>query len=438
LIHRKVKTMGTYLCLSLMLNLFLVSVLIHPATASAAESGLSLEAGSAVLMEASTGQILYSNNENVALPPASMSKMMTEYLVLDAVEAGNIKWEDVVTTSENAATTIGSRVFLAQGDKHTVKELYIAMAIASANDASVALAEFIAGSEENFADRMNAKAREIGLSDQAHFINATGLNREDMKEKYRPTTIQGETLMSAKDSALLALNILQDHPDATEYSKIPEHQFRERDKNPMVNLNRMLEGWANFNNFFTRTAYEGLDGFKTGHTNEAGYCFTGTAVRDGMRLISVVMNTASEEKRFEETEKLLNYGFNNFEKKTVLSAKTEIEQLNTVEISKGVESQVSLVTEEGLEWMIRKGDSDDKFIMEAAAVGKDQLVAPIKQGDVLGTVTITYKGDGMEKMEETINLVASEDAEKASWIRLLFRAIGNFFASIFNGIKGLF
>jgi D-alanyl-D-alanine carboxypeptidase (penicillin-binding protein 5/6) len=434
--HHKLKKWGTYLCLSVMVNLFFMAIVIHPSSVEAAENGFELEAGSSILIESSTGQVLYSSNENEALPPASMSKMMTEYLVLDAVANGQISWDAIVTTGENAASTIGSRIFLAQGDKHTVKELYIAMAIASANDASVALAEFIAGSEENFANRMNEKAREIGLSDQAHFINATGLDREDMKEKYRPTTIQGETLLTAKDSALIALNILRDYPEATEYSSIPYHKFRERDKNPMVNLNRMLESWIEHDNLFSKTAYVGVDGFKTGHTKQAGYCFTGTAEKDGMRLISVVMNTASEEKRFEQTQKLMDYGFNNFEKRTLLAAKSELELLSSLPISKGLESEVSLVTAEGIELMVRKTDSDDKFQWTVTSVDEEFLVAPIKQGDILGTLHFTY--DGVDKIERTIDLIATDDVEKAGWFRLLLRSIGSFFSSIFNGIKGIF
>lgn len=439
LVYPKLKKLGTYLCLSLILNFFLVSMIANPSPVSAeeaAQNDLSLAVGSAVLIEANTGQVLYMYNENVALPPASMSKMMTEYLVLENIKDGKISWDSEVTVGENASSTIGSRIFLAEGDKHTVEELYIAMAIASANDASIALAEFIAGSEEAFAKQMNEKATEIGLSEQAHFINATGLNREDMEEKFRPATIEGETLLTAKDAALLALHILREHPEATEYSSIPTQKFRERDQTPMTNLNWMLEGWKDYNNFISPTAYEGMDGLKTGYTSQAGYCFTGTAERDGMRLISVVMNTASDSERFTQTAKLMDYGFNNFEKKTLLPAKSELDLLQSVKISKGVEKEVSLVTEEGLELMVRKGEEDDKFSMVAEPLADDQLVAPIQQGQVLGTVTITY--DGPEQIERTVNLVAADDVEKASWIRLLFRAIGNFFANIFNGIKGLF
>jgi D-alanyl-D-alanine carboxypeptidase (penicillin-binding protein 5/6) len=418
----------------MVLNIFAFA--FSPAMAAAQQENLQLDAGSAILMELETGQILYEYNADEALPPASMSKMMTEYLVLDAVKSGQISWDDVVTVRENAASVIGSRIFLAEGDKHTVRELYIAMAIASANDASVALAEFIAGTEENFAQRMNEKAREIGLSEQAHFINATGLNRADMKEKFRPQSIQGETLLTAKDTALLALNLLRDHPEALEFSSITQHKFRARDDKPMTNLNWMLEDWEGISQALRKFAYPGMDGLKTGHTKEAGYCFTGTAERDGMRLISVVMNTKSEEKRFEETRKLMDYGFNNFQKKTVLAAKSEIDELKTVKISKGVKTEVPVVVESGVALVMRNGDSDEQIEISVEPLAEEQLVAPIKQGDVVGTVKVTYNGP--VPVEKQVNLVAAADVEKGSWIRLFFRAVKNFFGDLFLGIKNMF
>lgn len=215
--------------------------------------------------------------------------------------------------------------------------MFSAMSIYSGNDASVALAEFLEGTEENFAKKMNEKAREMGMSQTANFINATGLSRADMKAPYVPKEIQGETLMTARDAAILAYNIVKDHKDVLDFTKIPSQKFRPTDKAPMVNWNWMLEGNKDILNF-KRYAYPGLDGLKTGHTNEAGWCFTGTAERDGIRLISVIMGAKTEPKRFEESRKVLDYGFNNFQLKQVLTAKSEIDSLKTVHIKKGVES----------------------------------------------------------------------------------------------------
>jgi D-alanyl-D-alanine carboxypeptidase (penicillin-binding protein 5/6) len=180
-----------------------------------------------------------------------------------------------------------------------------------------------------------------------------------------------------------------------------------------------------------------LDGLKTGHTIEAGYCFTGTAERNGMRLISVVMGAPTEEKRFVETRKLLDYGFNNFEIKTVITAKSELEDIKTVKVKKGVELEVPIVTQEGLEFVVKKGEWKDKLKIEAQPYSEDKLIAPIKKGDITGTVTVTYE-DGSYKVENTVNLVAAQDVEKAGWFRLLFRSIGNFFGDMITGLKNIF
>lgn len=429
------------MCLTLLLTLG-ISAIIHPSIVRAETNQLELKAGAAILIEASTGQVLYAKNADIPMRPASMSKMMTEYLVLDAIKAGTIGWDDVVTTQKNAANTLygGSRIWLAEGDKHTVRELYIAMAIASANDASVALAEYIAGSQEEFSHRMNAKAREIGLSEHAHFINATGLNRDQMKEEFQPKTIHGETIMTAKDTALLAFHLIQDHPEVLEFSSIPYHQFRERDEQPMENLNAMLGVWEEYNNNYTRYAYEGADGIKTGFTDEAGYSFTGTAERDGMRLISVVMDVGKEREerfdRFVETAKLFDYGFNNFEKRTVLVAKSEYAPLSYAEVNKGVELEVPLVTDAGIELIVKVTDTDEDFIWKASLLEEEPIMAPIEQGQILGTLKFTYHG--AETIERTVNLIATEDVEKAGWFKLLMRSIAQFFSNIFNSIKGIF
>ncbi|MDF2961305.1 MAG: peptidase [Paenibacillus sp.] len=402
---------------------------IQPKAVMAADSpDLKLEVKSAILIEASTGQVLYANNADAALPPASMAKMMTEYLVVEAVKNGKIKWEDMVTTSQYAADVIGSGGLLAFKEQATVRDMFSAMSIYSANDASVALAEFIGGTEENFAKMMNEKAKQMGLSDQAHFINATGLSRADLG-KYAPKELQGETLLSAKDAALIAYHIIKDHKEILETTKIPSKKFREKDKAPMINWNWMLE--ANKDNVnFKKYAYPGLDGLKTGSTDDAGYCFTGTAERNGFRLISVVMGTPTEPKRFEETRKVLDYGFNNFEMKQVLTAKAEIDSLKVVNIKKGVATQVPVVTQTGITFVAKKGATPEQFVITAAPAEESKLVAPVAKGDVLGTVKVTYEGT-----EKTANLIANEDVEKGSWFRLFFRAIGNFFVDMISGAK---
>lgn len=429
---RKIKLwVAKLVVFALFLNLSLFFIDGGPVQAAEAPD-LKLEAKAAILMEASTGQVLYEMNADQVLPPASMSKMMTEYLVLEAIKSGKINWDTIVTVSQYAADVIGSGDMLALNEKMSVKDLFGAMSIYSANDATVALAEAVAGTEEEFVKMMNATARKMGMNEKTQFANSTGLSRADLG-KYAPTTVQGETQMSARDAAKLAYHILKEHKEILDFAKIPSKKLREKDAAPMINWNWMLEGNKNNPNF-KQYVYEGLDGLKTGHTDEAGYCFTGTAERNGMRLISVVMATPSMPKRFMETRKLLDYGYNTFELKPVIAAGSEIESLKTVNIKKGVKTSVPVKTESDLNFVVKKGEKPN---IELTAAPNEVKSAPIKKGDVLGTVTAKYGG-----VEKQVNLVAAEDVDKGSWIRLFFRAVKNFFGDIFsgiaNGLKGLF
>ncbi|MBB6677783.1 D-alanyl-D-alanine carboxypeptidase [Cohnella lubricantis] len=409
------------------------------ASAAVDTSGLSLEADSAILMDAETGQVLYQNNADEALPPASMTKMMTEYLVYKAITEGKLSWDQVITVQENAALQIGSRVFLAEGDKHTVEELYKAMAIGSANDATVQLAETVGGSEEAFAKLMNDTAKELGMND-SHFINSTGLDRADMPEKYQPTSIEGETVMSAKDSATLARHIILTYPDFLDIAKIQSFKFRPTDKDPVVNWDWMLESNKNVTNF-KKFAYPGVDGLKTGHTSKAGNCFTGTALQNGTRLIAVVMGVpgdTNDGQRFLETAKLFDYGFNNFEKKTLVEAKSTIVDHETLKVKKGAHKSVPVVTATDISALLPKGKTVEVTVNEVTPVA-DPLPAPIKQGDKVGTATYSYTDPATQEIvNATVDLIASEDVKKAGWFKLLMRAIGDFFSGLFNGIVDLF
>lgn len=417
-------------------------IILTPLTAASeaipSDPSLQLEVKAAILIDAETGQVLYEYNADDLRPPASMTKMMTEYLVMDAVKSGSLQWDEVVTISERAGSIGGSGGLLAPGQKYTVRDLFRIMSIYSGNDASVALAEYLSTSEENFVEEMNRKAREIGLSEGAYFVNATGLDNEDYGEWAPKTT--GKTVITARDAALLAQSLIQEHPDILEFTSTPQAYRVEGDESTelMNNWNWMLESWIPLNNIFSKQyAYEGLDGLKTGYTSEAGYCFTGTAIRDGMRLISVVMGTNSEPERFQETAKLLDYGFNNFEKRTILTAKSELNDLKMVSIKKGKENEVNVVTEEGVTLVVRKNTTPEQIQIKTSVFEPDQLIAPIQQGQKVGTVTVTYDGPvGQEVV--SVNLIAAEDMEKASWIKLLFRSIGTFFSNVFSGIKNIF
>ncbi|MFC0332354.1 D-alanyl-D-alanine carboxypeptidase family protein [Paenibacillus sepulcri] len=389
-------------------------------------NSLGLEVQSAILIDADTGQVLYQVAQDEVRPPASMTKMMSEYIVLEEIQQKRIKWDDIVTVTKEAASTPadGSQIYLAEGDKHTVKDLYIAMAVGSANDATVALADHIGGgTEQGFVQKMNDTAKSLGLN-SAHFTTATGL--------------LDTTVISAADLAKFARLLLQKHPEFLDYSKIQSYKFRERDKEPMINWNWMLGSNKDVPSF-KKFAYEGLDGMKTGYIGAAGYCFTGTAKRGDLRLISVVMGTSTKEARFYETAKLLDYGFNNFEKKTVVAPKTVVKDAETVKINKGVSKTAPIVTANDITFLVKKGAAPQISAPKVTLQTEDKLVAPIKQGQVVGTATYSYKdADTGETIEKKVDLISSENVDKGSWWRLMFRAIGTFFAGLFNGIVDLF
>ncbi|TVY04482.1 D-alanyl-D-alanine carboxypeptidase family protein [Cohnella terricola] len=250
---------------------------------------------SAVMMDVDTGKWLYRSNAAKPLPPASMSKMMTEVLVLDSVNSGNIAWNDTTAASTYASRVGGAKMGLTEGQIVTVKELFEAMAVHSANDASVALAELIAGTETEFVKRMNAKAEVIGLSKASRFANATGLSSSDLRD-IKTAAAKGETMMTAEDVALLAKYLIETYPEVLQTTKKAEAGYANV---KLQTTNEMLPGQR----FGTR----GNDGLKTGYTERAGYCFTGTTVSGGRRYITVVMGASTPEARFEETKKLLAY-----------------------------------------------------------------------------------------------------------------------------------
>ena len=401
------------------------STVVNPSAGSV----LSIDAKSAILVDAETGQVIFDQNGDEALPPASMVKLMTEYLILESIANKNLKWEETITISEFSSAISTNKNFSgipkAKGDQYTVKDLFYAVTIYSDNGAAIALAERIAGSEENFANKMNETAVKLGLSKGARFINSSGLDRADLG-KYAPASIPGESSFSARDGAMLAYNLIKQYPEVLEFTKIPSRLFRPTDKNPMINFNWMLEGNANNINF-RKFVYPGLDGLKTGHTDNAGYCFTGTATKNGTRFITVVMGAKTRESSFNETRRIMDYGFNNFERREIVAAKADVSELPTVKVSKALNKTVPVVTENAITFMVKKGTPADAFKREAIAIEESKLVAPLKQGDVVGTLSVSYNNT-----VQKVNLVAKEDVAKASWIRLFFRSIKNFFAGLFG------
>ncbi|GGE67880.1 D-alanyl-D-alanine carboxypeptidase family protein [Priestia taiwanensis] len=255
--------------------------------------GAPLQAETAILMDAKSGEILYSKNEHTPRAPASMSKMMTEYIVLEQIQQGNLKWDELVTISRNASHTEGARIPVKVGDRLTVKDLFHAMVLPSANNATVALAEHIAKTEENFTAMMNAKAKKLKLSSKTKFVNSTGLANEYGEE----------TTMTALDVATLARQLLTNFPDVVNVTKLTSYNIKSHGIT-LKTTNKMLDSSNQ------SLSVPGMDGLKTGFTDSAGYCFAGTAIQDDRRVISVVMGTKDDIERFEETKKLFAYGFN--------------------------------------------------------------------------------------------------------------------------------
>jgi len=405
------------------------------------------KAKTAILVDADSGKILYAKDENEALPPASMTKMMTEYLVLEQIDKGEIDWDSKVQIGDYPYELSGnddfSGVGLRQNVDYTVEQLYEAMAINSDNATTAALAEFIADSEGEFVKMMNDKAEELGMT-ESKFVNASGLDNESLDGNHPEGTEADDTnLMSAKDAAILAYNLITDYPESLEISSIPSTDF---DGQEIRNWNYMLKHDTDYLKDFY---YEGLDGLKTGNTDLAGFTFTGTAERDGHRLISVVMKTDSVEERFKETAKLLDYGFDEFGEKELFPAGYDEFEGNTLPVDKGKEDNVSLELADDLTMTTEEG-TEDKYniqvnVDESLLNDDGELSAPIKKGTKIGTVELTME-DGEDfgyifdndDEQGAAEIVASEDVDKKNWFSLMLGAIGQFFTNLYDKFMGLF
>ncbi|MBO8155615.1 MAG: D-alanyl-D-alanine carboxypeptidase [Bacillaceae bacterium] len=438
-----------FILVSVMTIVF-VSMIPVPITVNAQPADIQAE--SAILVDFETGKILYEKNADVALPPASMTKMMTEYLVLEAIHEGKISWDTTTEISDYAYDISYNNDFSGIGLRkdypYTVRELYDAMAIYSDNATTIALAELIAGSEGEFVKMMNEKGKEMGLPD-FQFVNSTGLSNRDLGDNYpKGTDPEADNLLSARSAALLAYHLIKDYPEVLEHSSVRQKEFEGK---MMTNWNWMLPGMPGY---LEQYGYEGVDGLKTGWTDLAGYCFTGTAERSDRRLISVVMRTASKEARFLETQKLLDYGFSQFERKEIFPSGYQIDEQSVIPVTKGKENQVEIESAAPVELMIKKGEKDQYqavFELDESLLTEDgELTAPVEEGTQVGRMRVTYTGDEnfgylldeLEQQATIVPVVTKDGVEKASWFALFFRAIGEFFADIFssvtNGIKGLF
>ncbi len=367
----------------LILLLLLISI---PLVKAEEIEDLAPNAKSAIMIEASTGEILFQKNKDEKLAPASMTKMMSMLLIMEEIENGNLKWNEMITTSEKASSMGGSQIFLKVGEKMTVEDLLKGVAIASGNDAVVALAERISGSEEQFVKRMNIRAKDLGLKN-TNFINATGLTADNHYS-------------SAYDMSLIAKELVK-HEKILEFTSTYEDYLRKDTKSPfwLVNTNRLVR------------FKEGVDGLKTGFTDEAGYCLTATMKKDNMRLITVVMKEENTSKRSADTTKMLDYGFNIYMVQTILDEKTTIEK-KKVELGKTLTTEI--VPKENITILNKKSD-DQKNITYKTNINK--IIAPVKKGDKVGTIDIIEDNN----IISTIDATVKEDISKANILTIYLR-----------------
>lgn len=419
-----------------------------------AEDSLNINADAAILIDAKTGKVLYEKNPDHVLGIASMTKMMTEYLLLEAINKGKIEWDQEYPVSEfvyNVSQDYPalSNVPLRRDGVYTVKELYEAMTIYSANGATIAIAEMLAGSEANFVKMMTEKANELGMKD-FKFVNSTGLNNRDLAEhivdgQQLVGNPDEENVMSARETAKLAMHLLNDYPEVLDTTSIPVKEFRAGtdDRIEMENWNWMFPELAKKHG---TPADESVDGLKTGTTDFAGACFTSTAVKNGNRYITVVMNVQGNNprtNRFDETKRLLDFATNNFVKEEIISKDYQVKGKETLPVKKGKEDKVKILTKDSIELVTKKGEKDQYkpvLVLDEKLLNEDgELTAPIKKGDKIGYLTLEASdGEEIKFLEGNapkVDVIVGEDIEKANWFVLSMRAIGGFFGDIFGGIS---
>ncbi|GIM45912.1 D-alanyl-D-alanine carboxypeptidase [Collibacillus ludicampi] len=386
-------------------SVFLAVVLVATVTFTSsapqarAADDLSIDAPAAYLIDAKTGQVLYAKNENAKRYPASTTKLMTLLLVEEAIAQGKAKLTDVVPVSQEAYNIGGSSAYLDPREKWTLEDMIKFICVPSANDADVAVADYLAGNEAEFVRKMNEKAKELGMTN-THFTDASGLHNPDH-------------YTTAHDLSIVARELVTKYPQILKYTSIPKLVVRDG-KNIFENTNKLLGN------------YDGLDGLKTGFTDQAGYNLVSTAERNGFRVIGVILGAANDDKRVSETRKLLDYAFNNFTEKQLYKKDQPLSQMAPVE--KGKDKEVPVAPNTDVYVALPAGQANAKVDQK---ITFDSVTAPIKKGQKVGTLSLVYNG----KVLNNVDLVATQDDDKGSWIRLFFRGI---FEGITKTVKGWF
>jgi D-alanyl-D-alanine carboxypeptidase (penicillin-binding protein 5/6) len=369
--------------LSILFSVFCLGIISVPAFAFAgpdSTSDLAPSARSAVLLDADTGAIIFEKNGHDKLPPASITKVMTMLLIMEAIERGQLKWTDQVSVSENAASKGGSQIFLEPGEQMSVRDMLKGIAVGSANDASAAIAEKLGGSEQRFAEMMNARAKELGMND-TKFQNSNGLPIADHYS-------------SAHDIALMSRELLK-HPEITKFTGTYQDYLRQGSKKPfwLVNTNKLVR------------YYPGLDGLKTGFTNEARFCLTATAKRENFRVIAVVMGEPDTKIRNAEVSQMLDYAFAQFTNK-VFYKKGDV--IAKVRVEKGDPEFITIRAHHPISMMMKKGENPNGI---RKVLRWNTLHVPIKKGQVLGTMEFHKDGRKVAALE----LVSSTNIGRAGF-----------------------
>lgn len=356
-------------------------------TAAAGAADVTLSAPSAILMEKETGTVLYTKEEHAKLEPASVTKVMTLLLVMEAIDSGALSWDDTVTASAHACSMGGSQIWLKENEQMSVRDMVKAVCVVSANDCAVALAEQVGGSEENFVSKMNARAKELGMNDTS-FKNATGLPAEGH-------------VTSAHDIALMSRELILKHPDIRQFTTIWMDTLRDG-ASSLVNTNKLIR------------FYQGATGLKTGSTDSALYCLSGTAEKDGMELIAVIMKAPTSAQRFEDAKALLNYGFAGW----ALTKVNPDEALPPIDVTLGAKSTVQPLLSGGNSLLLPKEQAAN---LEKSVTLLESVEAPVEEGQQLGELTVTSG----EETVATLPIVAGETVPRLTWGQMalrLFRA----------------
>jgi len=359
----------------------LCAVLLLGGAARAVE----VEAPSALLMEKETGSILYAKDEHARLEPASVTKVMTILLVMEAIDSGVLSYGDTVTASAHACSMGGSQIWLKENEQMSVADMLKAVCVVSANDCAVALGEHLCGSEDAFVDRMNQRAKELGMEDTV-FKNATGLPADGH-------------VTSAYDIALMSRELMRNHPDIRQYTTLWMDSLR-NGESELVNTNKLIR------------FYEGATGLKTGSTDAALYCLSATAERDGMELIAVIMKGATSAQRFEDAKTLLNHGFSTFALKHV----TPETPLPPIPVTLGTQATVQPIPGDGCTLLLEKAQAGD---LQQTVTLAEAVEAPVAKGTQLGLMTVTAGGETVAE----IPLLAGEEIPRVTYWQMLLRLL---------------